>query len=256
MNNIVDNFGQILEFAKNYGLPVAKKRAILREYLQSKIIDGIYQEPKSKDIYFIGGTSLRLLRGLDRFSEDLDFDISDILLKDIASLMERQHKKLRAENINVSWYKNITAKRTYFEFRFENLLSELSISNNKDEKLAIKFDFEALGKQPKKEIVLLNRYGFLVNIVTIPIDQMLTQKLLAYLKRKETQARDIYDIVWLVSQGAKSLDKDLLILAVNKYRAEKHKISGYKAKLRPFLINEDYVAKLDLFDKVILTNPN
>ena len=83
MNQIIDNYSEIIEFAKGYGLPITKKRAILREYLQSKILNLIYQNSLSLDYYFIGGTSLRLLRGLDRFSEDLDFDL---LEKDLKAL--------------------------------------------------------------------------------------------------------------------------------------------------------------------------
>lgn len=259
MNNIVDNFAQILDFAKNYGLPTIKKRAILREYLQSKIIDGLYHEKKSTQLYFIGGTSLRLLRNLDRFSEDLDFDVNNITGPEIQKIMEGQFKKLRRENIELSLYKNVKPNKTYFEFRFEKLLHELNISNNKDEKLCIKFDFESHWKHQTHDLVLLNKYGFLVNVLTISKDQILVQKLFAYINRKETVPRDIYDIVWLVTMGAKidrqyikdnKLSKNLLTLVLNKYNLEKEKIWHYKEKLRPFLINEEYVSKLDLFETV------
>src|SRR3989339_1351627 len=135
MNNLVDNFSQILVFGKNYGLPFEKKKAILREYLQSRVIEIIYQQKKSADLVFVGGTALRLLRGLDRFSEDLDFDIDEsISSSQIKKLMENVNQQLTKENILVDLYSNTTAKRSYFELRFKNLLYDLSISKNKEDK--------------------------------------------------------------------------------------------------------------------------
>src|SRR3989344_9254684 len=99
MNQITDNYKEILEFAKSYGLPVTKKRAILREYLQSKILSIIYQDRISVNLYFAGGTSLRLLRGMDRFSEDLDFDINKSYKNKISGLTAGILGQFKRENI-------------------------------------------------------------------------------------------------------------------------------------------------------------
>ena len=85
MNQIIDSFPEILDFAKNYHLPVTKKRAILREYLQSKILREIYKNKLSVNLLFVGGTSLRLLHNLDRFSEDLDFDFEESFKQQLLS---------------------------------------------------------------------------------------------------------------------------------------------------------------------------
>ena len=138
MNNIIDNFSKILNFAKSYNLPINKKRAIIREYLQSKIIEIIYSKKESRDIIFIGGTSLRLLHNLDRFSEDLDFDLGkNINLKAIGNLMNEVISKLKKENYAVELYKNKKEKKTYYELRFSKLLSQLNITQDKEEKLMI-----------------------------------------------------------------------------------------------------------------------
>jgi predicted nucleotidyltransferase component of viral defense system len=260
MNNVITDFPKILELAKGYGLSLGKKRAILREYLQVKILDLIYQEKISSHLYFVGGTSLRLLYGLDRFSEDLDFDIAKIPQGKIDSLVNKIFNILQKENIELQLYRNITSRRIYYEFRFIKLLYQLRLSSHRDEKLMIKFDFERFWQGENREVILLNRYGFLSNVVTINFDQILTQKLTAYLKRGETQPRDIYDIVWLASQGAKidrrfliknNIPKDLLTKAKEKFMIEKNKLRGFKLRLRPFLINESSVNKLDLFPQII-----
>ena len=263
MNTIIDNFEQILEFAKSYGLPPEKKRAIIREYLQTKILEIIYYEKISSKVFFVGGTSLRLLRDLNRFSEDLDFDTVDVTSALIDVLVKRIHERLKGENIEVELYKNVTKKKAYYELRFKDLLYELKISTNKDEKLKIKLDFEKFWRGQEKEVVLLKRYGFLANVITLSQSQILVQKLLAYIKREQTQPRDLYDIVWLLSRGVKldlnfikenRLNLNILSLAKDKFIKEKRKLKGFRVKLQPFLLNPQDAGKLELFESLIDSN--
>lgn len=260
MNNIVSNFAQILDFAKSYALPLSKKRAILREYLQVKILDFIYQNKVSLNLFFVGGTSLRLLYNLNRFSEDLDFDAVKTKQSQIKKLMENTHQKLLKENIAVDFYQNITSKRAYYEFRFKDLLYELRLSGNREEKLMIKLDFETFWQGQERKTLLLNRYGFLANIITLPLDQILTQKLFAYTRRKQTLPRDIYDIVWLIAHQAKldknlvkknRLPRDLAFQAINKFQRERRKLKNFKLRLKPFLVNENEAEKLVLLPQVL-----
>lgn len=260
MNYIIDNFEQIMEFAKNYNLPLIKKRAILREYLQTKILEILYREKVSSKLFFIGGTSLRILRGLDRFSEDLDFDLGRMTFGKIDKLINLAHNEFQRENIEVDLYKNQTAKKIYYEWRFKNLLFDLKISQNLSEKLTVKIDLENSWQGEKREVLFTSRYGFSFQAVTITKDQLLIQKLMAYLMREQTQPRDLYDIIWLIGQGAK-LDKefirknkikvDLIARARKKYVKEIKKISGFQKKLRPFLLNEKNSGKILFFEKIL-----
>lgn len=178
----------------------------------------------------------------------------------IDQLVDAASARLKKENIEHDLYRNKTAKRLYFELRFKNLLYELGISRNKSEKLSIKLDFENIWLGHKKEVVLVNRYGFLINIVTLPLNQQLIQKLVAYTGRVQTQPRDIYDITWLIAQGAKpdwkfakenGFSENLMLLAKKKFKEETRKLPGFKARLKPYLISESYVTKLDLFPQLL-----
>lgn len=260
MNYLTDNFSQIMNFAKDYGLPSTKKRGIIREYLQSKVIESIYRYKVSKELIFIGGTSLRLIRGLDRFSEDLDFDLANISFNEIEKIIEKIAADFKKEKLEVFLYKNKTEKKTYLEMRFTNILQALGLSDNREEKLMIKLDFEKFWKKENREIILFNRYGFLTNVVTLNINQILVQKIHAYLNRQQTLARDIYDIVWLKSQGAKvdykfikdnRLLDDLVGAALKKYEKEKKILTGLKRKLKPFLFKEKNADKIKYFKDVL-----
>lgn len=56
--------------AQDEGMPFA---IVLGEVLQVAFLDALYADKASTEIYFQGGTSLRLLHGGWRYSEDLDF---------------------------------------------------------------------------------------------------------------------------------------------------------------------------------------
>lgn len=258
MTNLLANWQQILDFARQYGLPPEKKRAIVREYLQTKIISQIYSEKLSNKLFFVGGTALRLLFGLDRFSEDLDFDSEGVSAAQLKGLLDQVAKQLKRENYSLDLYHNPTKDKDFFEFRFNEVLLESGASLEKAEKLAIKFDFESGWKGQKREIVFVNRFGFLANVLTKSLDQFVVEKLAAYLGRESTQARDLYDLVWLAAQSAKAdgefAKKNGLVLGelVSGAREKfaKEKTSQLKQSLRPFLLNESSVSKIDFFDKL------
>ncbi len=46
---------------------------ILKEYLQLMMLDHLSSTPYIRKMAFIGGTNLRLVKGIDRFFEDLNW---------------------------------------------------------------------------------------------------------------------------------------------------------------------------------------
>ena len=54
------------------------QKHILKEYVQLMVLDYLANTPYISKLAFIGGTNLRLINGIDRFSEDLDFDCKDM----------------------------------------------------------------------------------------------------------------------------------------------------------------------------------
>lgn len=56
--------------AQNAGM----QKHMLKEYVELLALEWIARSPYAAKLVFIGGTNLRLIQGIDRFSEDLDFD--------------------------------------------------------------------------------------------------------------------------------------------------------------------------------------
>lgn len=258
MNNITTNFNQILEQAKEIGAPWEKRRGILREYLQVKFLVVLYSHPTARKLSFIGGTALRLLHGTERFSEDLDFDNLGLKRPELDTLMTETAQQLMGENIAVEISAKLKEGVTYHELRFPKLLFDLKITTNPREKLMIKIDYSTQWKGQKPEAMLLSKYGFIEQIMTNPLPQVMAQKLAAYVNRKQTQPRDMYDIVWLYSRGVRP-DKEFMKAnrMSNLVERAREKFSREGAtetmtrRLRPFLFDESEVRKIGLLDEVL-----
>jgi predicted nucleotidyltransferase component of viral defense system len=258
MNNILSNFNQIKSMASEMQVPVRRERAIVREYLQAKIIAALYGQSKANQLCFTGGTSLRLLRNIDRFSEDLDFDNLGLSAAEIDLMIAAVVALIARENIGVELHTNHRGEKNFYELRFPRLLFDLGISTNEKEKLMIKIDYSTFWKGHKPETVLFAKYGFVERVVTNPLNQLVLQKLEAYRGRRQTQPRDMYDVVWLYAQGAQ-LDKrfmeanhlDGLMDQVKEKSARERVSATLKARLQPFLFEPQHIRKLDLFGEVL-----
>jgi predicted nucleotidyltransferase component of viral defense system len=258
MNNLQANFSQVIEFARMQAEPTTKVRGILREYLHTKFLVHLYRQPRASKISLVGGTGLRLLHNLDRFSEDLDFDNLGLMDSEIADLIQETVVLFKNENYDIELVQKSGELKSYFEIRFPNLLFELAVSTNPKEKIKIKIDYSNLWRGQAPRSLWLNKYGMIENIVSNPLDQVLVQKLAAYIQRIETQARDIYDVVWLFSRGAR-LDKKFMkensletLLEVAKQKfTEQGILPKFSNRLRPFLFDEQKVSWLNQFGEVL-----
>jgi len=65
---------QALMIAKQFNNP-GEKLNRLREYLQTFILHSFHESEAFANLAFVGGTALRFLFQLPRFSEDLDFTL-------------------------------------------------------------------------------------------------------------------------------------------------------------------------------------
>lgn len=250
----------ILKEASRRGFPSTKKRAILREFLQVKFLTTLYRFPHCQNLSFIGGTSLRLLRGLDRFSEDLDFDNFGLSLQEIKNLFEKTTNQFQREKFDFEFDFKEKGKNGRGRLSFSNLLFQLKISSNPREKLMIKLDFT---HQPRveTEILLLSEFGLNERIVTNSLSVLLSQKTKALFLRKQTRGRDFYDLYWLLSKKIKPNLDVLKTVDINSesdffqklkeiYQKEKKNMAFYKKQIKPFLLHEENERYLDFFQEI------
>jgi predicted nucleotidyltransferase component of viral defense system len=66
------------------------KKNLLREYLQYKILEAIFESPLAEKLTLMGGTCIHIIHGSPRFSEVLDFDNPDIDRHDFETLSQKE----------------------------------------------------------------------------------------------------------------------------------------------------------------------
>lgn len=174
-------------------------RNILREYLQCKILQILFDCPLAPKLSFIGGTALRIVHGSGRFSEDLDFDnfgLTKEEFEDLSKIVKTglEEEGFKAETRNV--YK--MAFRCYI--RFPKLLFEQGLSPLEEEKILVQLDTFGHGFKYRPQRVILNKFDVFGEIFVTPADILLSQKIYAAMTRKRTKGRDFFDISFLLGK--------------------------------------------------------
>ena len=176
------------------------EKYMLKEYIQLMILDFLSTSPYVEKVVFIGGTSLRLVKGIDRFSEDLDFDCKNFsqgnfiqMTDDVLRFLQRSG--FRAETRDKVNTRLIAFRRNLY---FPELLFELGLSGHKDERFLIKVESQDQGYEYTPVMVNIKRAGFFFPF-PVPLDKVLcAMKLSALLNRQK--GRDFYDAMFLLGQ--------------------------------------------------------
>ena len=112
----------------------------LRELIQIQTLKIIDQQGFSKDIAFVGGTALRILYDLNRFSEDLDFSLINTENFDFENILNQLCKRFLLLNINLK-INSKTKNNVYIaQLKFAKLLYELGLTSLPEQKLYIKLE--------------------------------------------------------------------------------------------------------------------
>lgn len=252
------NLVQILEEYPKY--LHSHRESILKEYLQYKILQSIFDSKFEKKLAFLGGTALRIVHGSTRFSEDLDFDNFDLNEAEFFELGEIVKKDLEAEGLEVEI--STKTKNTYrIKIRIPQLLFNEGLSSMPEQKILIQVDTipQNFGYTPDRFV--LNKFEVFANIATVPKDLLLAQKLYACVNRNRIMGRDFFDVVFLYGIGAKPnfdyLKKNLDIKnekELKKYLLEKTVDFDFKElskDMSPFLFNQKDKNKVEMFTDFI-----
>jgi predicted nucleotidyltransferase component of viral defense system len=175
---------------------------ILREYLQCKILEIIFDGPYANRFCFLGGTCLRLVHNNSRFSEDLDFDNFQITEAEFDEASNLIRTGLEQQGFDVEM-KQIIRGAYHCYIRFPGLLFQQGLSGYREEKILIQLDTEPQHFSFEPERFVLNRFDVTTQILTTPLDILLAQKFTALCRRKKSKGRDFFDIVFLLSRSVK-----------------------------------------------------
>jgi predicted nucleotidyltransferase component of viral defense system len=173
---------------------------ILKEYVQLLVLDYLAATPHVRKMTLIGGTNLRLAKGIDRFSEDLDFDCKNLreeefvgMSDDVLVFLQRNGFKAEARTATKD---RLTAFRR--SIHFPQLLFEMGISGHKEERFIMKLESQDQGVAYAPTMGFIKGCGFFFSF-PVPSDGVLcAMKIAAMLSRRK--GRDFYDVMFLLPQ--------------------------------------------------------
>jgi predicted nucleotidyltransferase component of viral defense system len=176
------------------------RKYMLKEYLQLVILDFLSTTKYIRKIVFIGGTSLRLIKGIDRFSEDLDFDCKQMSKQDFIEMTDSILEFLLKSGMKAETQDKATDKLKAFRrsFYFPSLLFDLGLSGYKEERFLIKVECQDQQIEYQRDMVNIKGCGLYFSFPVPADDVICAMKLSALLSRQK--GRDFYDAMFLLGQ--------------------------------------------------------
>ena len=249
------------EILKAYPEPLHIYRSfILREYLQYKILEILFEGRFATKFCFLGGTCLRLVHNNLRFSEDLDFDNFQITEEDFSEVSASIKTGLERQGYQVEM-KQVIRGAYHCHIRFPGLLFEQGLSGYRAERILIQLDTEPQHFDFQPEIFVLNKFDVTTSLYVTPLDLLLAQKFTALCLPKKSKGRDFFDIVFLLSKSVKpnydylkmKLDVSTPAQLLERVRAvyARTDIEEMVADVGPFLFYPSDEKKIRLFLPIV-----
>ncbi|MCX6879346.1 MAG: nucleotidyl transferase AbiEii/AbiGii toxin family protein [Verrucomicrobia bacterium] len=176
------------------------RRCLVREYLQARVLESLQDAGAFLRWAFVGGTALRFLYSIPRFSEDLDFSLNqvggDAGFRTALTEVKRS-LKLDGYRIEINVRDEQTVSSAWL--KFPGLPHEVGMSPHASQVLSIKVELDTrLPPAAGIETSIVRRHVTL-NLCHYDKASLLAGKLHAVLNRKWTKGRDLYDLVWYLS---------------------------------------------------------
>lgn len=173
---------------------------ILKEYIQCQTLEYLSRQPNAAGMTFIGGTCLRLVHGINRFSEDLDFDCKDLDHTRFLNLTDNLLAYLEKCGYKVESKDKESEKLTAFRrsIYFPELLYSMHLSGYREQRFLLKVETQDQEIKYPFETVFLNRCGFLFPLKVAPISVLCAMKVMAVFNRGK--GRDFYDLMFLLQR--------------------------------------------------------
>jgi len=183
----------------------------LREILQEIALLGLWRSRFFEKAAFYGGTALRILHGMDRYSEDLDFSLFKPAAKfDLSRYSDSLEKEIRAFGFEATVTARAKSEGSAIQSAFlkADTLKHLLVINTEETlarriprgqvmKIKIEVDTDPPPGFDTETRFLLQPIPFSVRVFSLP--DMFAGKMHAVLCRawkNRVKGRDWYDLVW------------------------------------------------------------
>ena len=175
---------------------------LVREYLQARILQSLQRAGAMQSLAFHGGTALRFLYDIPRYSEDLDFALERTPeTYDFRAYLRQIERDFAVADYTIDFKVSDRGVVHKAFVRFLGLLYELGLSAHKTEVLAVKLEIDT---NPPRGAGLTTTS--LTRHIPLRLQHhdrasLFAGKLHAVLQRSYPKGRDIFDLWWYLSQS-------------------------------------------------------
>ena len=226
------------------GMSLNERRNLTREFLQIFCLKTLTDKGYFNHLAFIGGTSLRILFDLRRFSEDLDFSIHQPRGFDLKKMGDDLARSFKLNGLPFEAKIKSEGNVRYALMKFTGLLKSLGLAAIPEQKLSIKLEIDM---NPPKGWGLTESVvnkTFLISITHYDLPSLYAGKLHACFFRKFVKGRDFYDFVWYLGRK----ESPNFTLFNNAIRQTRQKMPAiHRENFKEFLL--EHIRRID-FDAV------
>jgi hypothetical protein len=175
-------------------------RNLMREYLQARILECLQRAGAMVPLAFHGGTALRFLYAIPRFSEDLDFALEKPGAGyDFRSYLRAIQHEFIKEGYQIGIKLNDSKTVNTAFVRFNTLLPEFGLAAQRDEVLSVKIEVDTNPPVGAGLVTTLIRRHVTLRLQHHDQASLLAGKLHAFFQRRYVKGRDLYDLLWYLS---------------------------------------------------------
>ena len=220
----------------------------LKEITQEVALYSLYKAGFFQNACFLGGTSLRILHGLDRFSEDLDFSLWK---KDqefsLDNYLDKAMVYMNAYGYDLSFdKKDLSDKAVQSRFlKDDSIKNVLTFKHVQDTRSKIKIKIEIDTNPPVGADRTAENVNFPMDfpVAAYDLKSCMSGKIHALLCRPYLKGRDWYDLLWYISEGT---SPNLIFLKNALFQLGPWK--GIEIELNEILIKDELQKKIVSID--------
>ena len=249
------DFDQLVALALKQPGRNVMKPVVEKEILHYDIFHAMDKANLLKNLVFQGGTSLRLCRGSNRFSEDLDFaggrDFTSDAMHEIKTCVEKHIGQRYGLTVEVKEPKNTpfnAVKVDKWQVTVETSPAQRDLPRQR-----IKIEIANVPAYTRELVPLRSNYDFFqgydsVLVNTESLSEVMADKVRAFPVAKAIRHRDLWDLAWLSQQNAK-LDPKLVDLKITDYQVEGYAslLDSAIERLPAIVVGKEFIDQMSRF---------
>lgn len=212
---------QVKEYVKKLKI---NESFIVREFVQYTFLKELYMQTFSENVFFKGGTAIRIIFNGERFSEDLDFSVVGSKETFTKHLLPFFNQLSKLYGWNFKKRNSLIGEKYLLSVQRENMKFGYYIE--------LDFSFREDVVQPSKSTIhTIYPIVFTSFIHHLSKEEILAEKTRAVLTRHK--GRDIYDIWYLLNLGTE-LEEDLILQKLKYYDIQNFDKKQFVKKIQSF----------------------